>query len=271
VGINLQLEDFDKMSKIIPHISPIYPGGDLMVEDLHEAGGVPALMKRFHDKLNLKLQTVSGKNIEVIIQEAEIKNESVIRSIDNPVHAAGGLAILRGTLAPDGAVMKTSALPGKDYMFEGSSKVFNGEEEAYNAILNGQIDKGTVVIIRYEGPKGGPGMREMLSPTSAVVGMGLDKDIALVTDGRFSGGSRGPAIGHVSPEAAVGGPIALVQNGDRIRISVAEKKLDLLVDDYELEKRRKGWQPSNPKTKSKFLLRYSRDVSSASEGCVLKI
>jgi dihydroxy-acid dehydratase len=167
--------------------------------------------------------------------------------------------------------MKTSALPGKDYMFEGSSKVFNGEEEAYNAILNGQIDKGTVVIIRYEGPKGGPGMREMLSPTSAVVGMGLDKDIALVTDGRFSGGSRGPAIGHVSPEAAVGGPIALVQNGDRIRISVAEKKLDLLVDDYELEKRRKGWQPSNPKTKSKFLLRYSRDVSSASEGCVLKI
>ncbi|MGQ9780946.1 MAG: dihydroxy-acid dehydratase [Nitrososphaeria archaeon] len=268
--VRIGLEDFDALGRIIPHISPIYPGGEYMIEDLHASGGVPALMKRIRDRLHLSLPTVSGKNLGEIVDEANIVNEKVIRGFDDPVHPTGGLVILRGTLAPEGAVMKASALEAKDYVFEGRSRVYDCEEEAYDAIANGKVVKGDVVVIRYEGPKGGPGMREMLSPTSIIVGMGLDKDVALVTDGRFSGGSRGPAVGHVCPEAAVGGPIALVKEGDIVRISVPERRIDLLVDAGELEERRSRWSYSGPSTKSSFLLRYSRSVGSASEGCVLR-
>lgn len=267
---DLRLDDFGILSKSIPHITPIYPGGEFMVEDLHRAGGVPALMLRLKGKLNLTNLTVSGKTVEEIIDNAHILNSNVIRSFDNPVHPSGGLAVLRGSLAPEGALMKTAALKSNNFVFEGSSKVFDGEEKAFDAIINGQIEKGSVLVIRYEGPKGGPGMREMLSPTSAVVGMGLDKDIALITDGRFSGGSRGPAVGHVSPEAAIGGPIAVVEDGDLIRIDVPKRKLDLLVDLEEINERKTRWYYKGKETKSRFLLRYSRDVGSASEGCILK-
>jgi len=269
-GVEIGLDDFDGLSRIIPHISPIYPGGEYVIEDLHASGGVPALMKRIKARLHLNLPTVSGKQVNEIVENAMISNEEVIRELDKPIHPTGGVVILRGTLAPEGAVMKASALEAKDYVFEGRSKVYDCEEEAYDAITNGKVAKGDVVVIRYEGPKGGPGMREMLSPTSTIVGMGLDKDVALVTDGRFSGGSRGPAVGHICPEAAVGGPIALVEEGDLIKISVPERRIDLLVEADELERRRSGWRYSGPPTKSRFLLRYSRSVTSASEGCVLR-
>ncbi|MEM3402953.1 MAG: dihydroxy-acid dehydratase [Nitrososphaeria archaeon] len=266
----ISLEDFDRLSHIIPHISPIYPGGEFMVEDFHKAGGVPALMKSIREKLHTNMPTVLGKTVGAILEKAKINNKDIIRSFDSPVHPTGGLIILKGTLAPEGAVMKVSALKTKDYTFEGTAKVYDSEEEAYEAIINNKVEKGNVVVIRYEGPKGGPGMREMLSPTSAVVGMGLDEDIALVTDGRFSGGSRGPAVGHICPEAASGGPIALVEEGDLIKISVANRIIDLLVGKGELEDRRRKWVYHGPKTKSKFLLRYSRSVKSANEGCVLE-
>jgi dihydroxy-acid dehydratase len=269
-GIDLELEDFDRISEMVPHIAPIYPGGPFMLEDLHDAGGVPAIMNRLKERLHLDVDTVSGKKVEDIIREAVIKNEKVIRPVEKPVHEEGGLAVLRGSLAPEGAVIKTSALPAKSYVFEGFAKVFDCEEDAYEAIVKGRIEKGSVIVIRYEGPKGGPGMREMLSPTSAVVGMGMDKDVALVTDGRFSGGTRGPAVGHVAPEAAVGGPIALVKDGDRISIKLKERRLDLLVDQEELMERKGRWRPPRPKTASKFLLRYAEQVTSASEGCVLR-
>ncbi len=268
-GVDLKLEDFDRISQRIPHIAPIYPGGPYMVEDLHEAGGVPAIMKRIKDRLHLDLPTVSGLTIREIVEAAEIKDEEVIRPLERPVHREGGMVVLKGSLAPMGAVVKAAALQ-EDYVFEGRAKVFDSEEDAYQAIVGGKIEKGTVIVIRYEGPRGGPGMREMLSPTSAVVGMGMDRDVALVTDGRFSGGTRGPAVGHVCPEAADGGPIALVRDGDRIRISLPERRLDLLVDEEELERRRKSWRPPKPKTTSRFLLRYASQVGPASEGCVLK-
>jgi dihydroxy-acid dehydratase len=267
---DLKLNDFDIISRTVPHLTPIYPGGEYMVEDLHRAGGVPALMLNLKSKLNLQNPTVSGKTVGEILSKAQILDSNVIHSIDDPVHPSGGIAILRGSLSPEGAVMKTAALKDNDFVFEGSSKVFDGEEKAFDAIINGHIEKGSVLVIRYEGPKGGPGMREMLSPTSAVVGMGLDKYIALVTDGRFSGGSRGPAVGHVSPEAVVGGPIAVVKDGDMIKIDVPKRRLDLLVDREEVEERKANWKYNGKKMKSKFLLRYSRDVSSASIGCILQ-
>lgn len=268
-GVDLKLEDFDRISQQVPHIAPIYPGGPYMVEDLHDAGGVPAIMKRIKDKLHLNLPTVSGLMVREIIEAAEIKDEDVIRPLERPVHREGGMVVLKGSLAPMGAVVKAAALE-ENYVFEGEAKVFDSEEDAYQAIVDGRIEKGTVIIIRYEGPKGGPGMREMLSPTSAVVGMDMDKDVALITDGRFSGGTRGPAVGHVCPEAADGGPIALVKDGDKIRISIPERKLDLLVDEEELERRRREWRPPKPKTTSKFLLRYASQVGPASEGCILE-
>jgi dihydroxy-acid dehydratase len=227
-------------------------------------------MLNLKSKLNLQNPTVSGKTVGEILSKAQILDSNVIHGIDNPVHPSGGIAVLRGSLSPEGAVMKTAALKDNDFVFEGSSKVFDGEEKAFDAIINGHIEKGSVLVIRYEGPKGGPGMREMLSPTSAVVGMGLDKDIALVTDGRFSGGSRGPAVGHVSPEAVLGGPIAIIKDGDMIKIDVPKRRLDLLVDREEVEERKANWKYKGKEMKSKFLLRYSRDVSSASIGCILQ-
>lgn len=268
-GVPLELDDFDRLSRQVPHIAPIYPGGRFMLEDLHQAGGVPALLKRLQSKIFLDVPTVSGKRLGEIVEDGRIRRASVIRTLDSPVHKEGGLIVLRGSLAPDGALMKTSALPNEDYAFEGQAMTFDCEEDAYRMITEGGIRKGTAVIIRYEGPKGGPGMREMLSPTSAVVGMGIDREVVIITDGRFSGGTRGPAIGHVSPEAAVGGSIALVRDGDRIRVSAKRRRLDLLVGREEIKERRKYWRPPPPKSRSEFLLRYAAQVGSATEGCVL--
>jgi len=269
-GVDLKLDDFDRLGRKVPHIAPIYPGGRFMVEDLHRAGGVPALMKQLADRIHLDAYTVSGWRIADIVSQARVRDPSVIRDVNSPLRPEGGLVVLRGTLAPGGALMKTAALQNRDYAFEGRAKVYDGEEAAYAAITDGSVEKGTVVVIRYEGPAGGPGMREMLGPTSAIVGMNLDRYVALVSDGRFSGGTRGPAIGHVSPEAATGGPIALVKDGDPIRIAVPERRLDLLIEQEELEERKRNWTPRRPNTSSPLLLRYASLVESASEGCVLR-
>ncbi len=267
--VKLSLDDFDLMGKKVPHIAPIYPGGRYMIEDLHEAGGVPALMKALSNYINKEAYTVSGLTIGQIISNAEVKDHEVIRTPDNPVHKTGGIAILRGSLAPNGSVIKTAAI-GDDYYFKGKASPFNSEEEAFEAVIKGKIGEGRVIVVRYEGPKGGPGMREMLDITSAVVGMGIDDKVALITDGRFSGGTRGPAIGHVSPEAWDMGPIALVEEDDIIEIDVKNRKLDVMIDKRELEKRSQEWKRPDPKTTSRFLLRYSLQVTSADKGCVLK-
>ncbi|MDP8023522.1 MAG: dihydroxy-acid dehydratase [Nitrososphaeria archaeon] len=267
--VKLSLDDFDLMGKKVPHIAPIYPGGRYMIEDLHEAGGVPALMKALNNYINKEAYTVSGLTIGQIISNAEVKDHEVIRTPENPVHKTGGIAILRGSLAPNGSVIKTAAI-GDDYYFKGKASPFNSEEEAFEAVIKGKIGEGRVIVVRYEGPKGGPGMREMLDITSAVVGMGIDDKVALITDGRFSGGTRGPAIGHVSPEAWDMGPIALVEEDDIIEIDVKNRKLDVRIDKRELEKRSQEWKRPDPKTTSRFLLRYSLQVTSADKGCVLK-
>ncbi len=268
-GVELSLDDFDQISKKVPHIAPIYPGGRYMIEDLHEAGGVPALMKSLNDFINKELPTVSGLTIKQIINNAEIKNHEIIRDPSNPVHKTGGIAVLKGSLAPNGSVIKTAAI-GDDYYFKGKASPFDSEEEAFEAVIKGKIGEGRVIVVRYEGPKGGPGMREMLDITSAVVGMGIDDKVALITDGRFSGGTRGPAIGHVSPEAWDMGPIALVEEDDIIEIDVKNRRLEILVDKRELKKRSQKWKRPNPKSSSRFLLRYSLQVTSADKGCVLK-
>jgi len=268
-GTELSLDDFDEIGSKVPHIAPIYPGGKYMIEDLHDAGGVPAIMKSIKDKLNLNLPTVSGKTIGEIIRDAEIKNHDVIRNESDPVHKAGGIAVLKGNLAPNGSVIKTAALR-ENYVFSGKAIVFNSEEEAFKAVIGGRVQSGHVVVIRYEGPKGGPGMREMLDITSAIVGMKIDDKVALVTDGRFSGGTRGPAVGHVSPEAWDGGPIALVEDDDIIEIDVPGRKISIKVDDEELKARRERWVRPKIKTESPLLRRYSYFVTSADRGCVMR-
>lgn len=268
-GVPLTLDKFDEASRRIPHIAPVYPGGPYMMEDLHEAGGVPAIMRAIARYLNLDEPTVSGKRIGEIIEEAIVRNHDIIRDPSTPVHREGGIAVLRGTLAPSGAVVKTAAIQSENLVFRGPARGFDSEEEAYRAIMEGSIERGDVVIIRYEGPKGGPGMREMLSPTSAIVGMGLSKDVALITDGRFSGGTRGPCIGHVAPEAAVGGPIAFVRDGDEISIDIPSRRLDVLISDGELEERKTGWRKPEPKVRG-MLYRYAMLVGQADEGCILQ-
>ena len=268
-GVPLTLDRFDEISRRVPHIAPVYPGGPYMMEDLHEAGGVPAIMKAIAGYLNLEEPTVSGKRVGEIIEEAGVRDRDVIRDPSTPIHREGGIAVLKGTLAPRGAVVKTAAIRRENLIFKGSARVFNSEEEAYGAIMDGGIGKGDVVIIRYEGPKGGPGMREMLSPTSAIVGMGLSEDVALITDGRFSGGTRGPCIGHVTPEAAVGGPIAFVEDGDEILIDIPSRRLDVLISGEELKKRRRRWREPELKVRG-LLYRYAISVEQADKGCVLK-
>jgi dihydroxy-acid dehydratase len=242
------------------------------MQDLHEAGGIPALMKELSKKnlLHLDLITVTGKTVGENIKDAQIQNPEVIRSIEKPYRETGGLAILRGNLAPDGAVVKEAAVAPEMLYHEGPARIFNSEEEAVDAIFAKKINKGDVIVIRYEGPKGGPGMREMLSPTSAIAGMGLDKDVALITDGRFSGATRGASIGHVSPEAMEGGPIALLEEGDIIRIDIKNRRLDVLLSDEEMAERRAKWQAPEPKIKTGYLARYARMVTSACTGAVLK-
>lgn len=268
-GVELPLEVFDELSRTTPHIANMLPGGEHYLEDLDAAGGIPAVLKRL-GKLIHNTMTLSGFTTHQIAQRAEIYDENVIRPLDKAYHKEGGIAILRGNLAPGGAVVKQSAVSPRMMVFEGNAKVYNSEEEGMKAILNGEIKPGDVVVIRYEGPKGGPGMREMLSPTATIAGMGLSESVALITDGRFSGGTRGPCIGHISPEAMEGGPIAIVQNGDRIKIDIPKRRIDLLLPEEEIQRRLSRWRPPKPKITKGWLARYARLVSSAGTGAVMK-
>ncbi len=270
-GVKIDLHDFDEISKKTPVLAKINPAGPYFVEDLHKAGGVLGIMKELEPYLNLDVITVTGKTLRELLKDAKIYNREVIRPRDNPYSKEGGIAILWGSLAPEGAVVKQSAVAPEMMKFEGEAVVFDREEDAVKAILNGEIRKGQVVVIRYEGPKGGPGMREMLAATSAITGAGLEKDVALITDGRFSGATRGPAIGHVSPEAMDGGPIALVENGDIISIDIPNRKLDLKVPEEELIERKKRWKPPEPKVKKGYLRLYASIAESASKGAVWRI
>jgi len=267
-GVNLSLSLFNEIGKRTPHLVSLRPGGDYFMEDFEWAGGIPGLLNTLKDEISDHI-TVSGKILRLVAQEGEVFNKDVIRDLSNPYHKEGGIAILYGSLAPQGAVVKQSAVSEKMKRFKGRARVFNSEEEAISAIYEGKIREGEVIVIRYEGPKGGPGMREMLSPTSAVVGMGLAESVALITDGRFSGGTRGPCIGHICPEAAEGGPIALLRDEDEIVIDIPEGKLEVNLSREEIEERRKNWEKPSPKVKEGYLARYSELVSSSSEGAVL--
>ncbi len=272
LGVDLPLEVFDEISKKVPHIVDISPSGKHFVVDLDRAGGVPAVMKRLAEAglIHKDALTVTGKTVWENVKNAIVKDENVIRPLDKPYHPFGGLAILKGTLAPNGAVVKASAVKKELWKFKGKAKVFDQEEDAVKAIRNGEIEPGTVIVIRYEGPRGGPGMREMLTATAAVMALGLGDKVALVTDGRFSGATRGPAIGHVSPEAAVGGPIALVQDGDEILIDIENRRLDLLVDEKELQRRKEVWKPKVKPLRRGILRRYARMALSADKGGALE-
>ncbi|HBF5908654.1 dihydroxy-acid dehydratase [Clostridioides difficile] len=271
-GIELNLDFFDEISEKTPCLTKLSPSGKHHIEDLHMAGGIPAIMNELSkiNGINLDCKTVTGKTIGENIRNCEIENEEVIHTLKNPYSNQGGLAILKGNLALNGAVVKKSAVAEEMLVHEGPARVFNSEEEAVNAIFGKEINKGDVIVIRYEGPKGGPGMKEMLSPTSAVAGMGLDKHVALLTDGRFSGATRGASIGHISPEAMKGGLIGLVEEGDIIFINIPDKKLELKVDEVEIENRKLKFKPLEPKIKHGYLSRYAKLVTSANTGAVLK-
>ncbi|MCC0632991.1 dihydroxy-acid dehydratase [Clostridioides sp. ZZV15-6388] len=271
-GIELNLDLFDEISEKTPCLTKLSPSGKHHIEDLHMAGGIPAIMNEISKikGINLDCKTVTGKTIGENIKNCEIKNEEVIHTLENPYSSQGGLAILRGNLATNGAVVKKSAVAEEMLVHEGPARVFNSEEEAVSAIFGKKINKGDVIVIRYEGPKGGPGMKEMLSPTSAVAGIGLDKHVALLTDGRFSGATRGASIGHISPEAMEGGLIGIVEEGDIISINIPDKKLELKVSDVEMEKRKSKFKPLEPKIKHGYLSRYAKLVTSANTGAVLK-
>ena len=268
-GIDLPLSLFDKISKATPHISSILPGGKYFMEDLDAAGGIPAVMKRLGSLLHDRM-TLSGKSISQIARESKIFDEDVIRPVKNPYHKEGGIAVLKGNIAPNGAVVKQIAISSKMLKFKGKAVVFDAEEKAMKAILDGDIKRGSVVVIRYEGPKGSPGMREMLSPTSAIVGMGLAEDVALITDGRFSGGTQGPCIGHISPEAAAGGPIAVLKDGDEIIIDIPNRKLDAKLTQFEIRSRFSHWKPPEQKVKNGYLARYAKLATSADKGAILE-
>lgn len=267
-GIELPLGIFDKISKATPNIVSLEPAGNFYMEDLDSAGGIPAVMKRLKPYLQNN-PTVGGKRIYQIADTAKILDDEVIRPFSRAYRKEGGMAILFGNLAPKGAVVKQAAVSFKMMRFSGKAVVFNSEEKAMQVIMQGKIRKGEVLVIRYEGPAGGPGMREMLSPTSAIVGMGLADYVALITDGRFSGGTKGPCIGHISPEASSGGPIAILKDGDIISIDIPERKLEVKLSKTEIEKRFKNWKPLAPKIKTGYLARYSRLVSSADKGAIL--
>jgi len=270
--ISLNLDLLNKISTKTPHLCQLSPAGSHHLQDLNEAGGIPAVMAELSKKglINVNSLTVTGKTVKNNLKNIKVRDYTVIRKIDNPYHPVGGIAILRGNLAPDGAVVKQSAVAPEMMRNKGKARVFDAEEQAVKAILGGKIKPGDVIVIRYEGPKGGPGMREMLTPTSAIAGMGLDKDVALITDGRFSGGTRGAAIGHISPEAAEGGLIALVKEGDIIEIDIPAKKISLQVDQATLNKRKASWKPPAPKIKEGYAYRYAQQVMSASTGAVFK-
>lgn len=267
----ITLDMANSISEQTPNLCHLAPAGEHHVQDLYAAGGVQAIMNELSKKDLLKLDTitVTGKTLGENISSCPVKDYTVIRPIDEPYSQTGGIAVLKGNLALDGSVVKRSAVAKEMLKHEGPAKVFDSEEDAIDAIYKGKIAKGDVVVIRYEGPKGGPGMREMLSPTSAICGMGLDKDVALITDGRFSGATRGAAIGHVSPEAVEGGPIAFVKDGDIIEIDIEKCVLNVKISPEEMEKRKEDWAPNEPKIKTGYLRRYSRMVSSAMQGAVM--
>lgn len=272
-GVELSLETFDEISSKVPNITKLSPAGQHYLVDLYQAGGISAVLRQLDQaKLLAGGQiTVTGKTLTENITEAEVLDDSVIHPLDKPYLKEGGIAILRGNIAPDGAVVKQSAVVPEMLVHEGPARVFESEEEAFDAIMGGKIKKGDVIVIRYEGPKGGPGMREMLSPTAALGGMGLDKEVALITDGRFSGGTRGAAIGHISPEAAEKGPIAIVQEGDIIQIDMPGRTLNVKLSDEEIQSRLAAWQKPAPKVGgSSYLARYASLVTSASTGAVVK-
>ncbi len=272
-GVDLNMEIVNEMSAKTPNLCHLAPAGPTYMEDLNEAGGVYAVMNELNKKnlLYTDIVTVTGKTVGENIADCINKDPEVIRPVENPYSETGGIAVLKGNLAPDTGVVKRSAVVPEMMVHEGPARVFDCEEDAIDAIKGGKIIAGDVVVIRYEGPKGGPGMREMLNPTSAIAGMGLGSSVALITDGRFSGASRGASIGHVSPEAAVGGPIALVEEGDIIRINIPENKLEVAVSDEEMAERRAKWQPREPKVTTGYLARYAAMVTSGNRGAILEI
>ena len=271
-SIKLDLNLFNVISDQTPHLCNMSPAGAHHLQDLYEAGGVQAVMKELAGKDLIKLHTltVNGKTTGENITSREVLRRDVIRPLDNPWHTTGSIAILEGNLAPGGAVVKRTAVAQDMWRHKGPARVFDTEEDAQEAIFSQKINKGDVVVIRYEGPKGGPGMREMLIATSALVGMGLDKDVTLITDGRFSGATRGPAIGHISPEAIEGGPIALLRDGDIIEIDIYQKKLVVHLSDDELVRRKENWKRPEPKVKKGYLYQYAKLASSANEGGIFK-
>lgn len=269
-GVKLNLDLFDQISDEVPQITNMRPGGEYTMLDLEYAGGIPALMKRLEESLNLDLITVSGQTLGEILNKAKVQDKEVIRPISNPYRKRGGIAILYGNLAPDGAVVKYGAVSEKMMKHQGPARVFESEEGAVKAISDQEIGSGDVVVIRYEGPKGGPGMREMLGPTASIAGMGLTESVALITDGRFSGGTHGLCVGHISPEASVGGPIAIVEEGDQILIDISNRKLELSISDSEMKERQKEWEPPKSEFEKGYLETYSRMVGSAANGAVLR-
>ena len=271
-GVNINLNLFNEISATTPHLCKLSPAGEHHMEDLYRAGGIQAMFNELNRKglINTGCMTVSARTVGENIASTPVLDHDVIRPLDNPYSQTGGLAILFGNLAPEGAVVKKSAVAEEMMYHEGPARVFDSEEESVEAILAGKIVAGDVIVIRYEGPAGGPGMREMLTPTSAIAGIGLDKEVALITDGRFSGATRGASIGHVSPEAVAGGLIALVEEGDLIRINIPACRLDLMVDTEILEKRQARWKVPEPKIKSGYMQRYAKMVQSASSGAIFK-
>ena len=268
-GIELSIEAFDRISRTTPHLCNMLPGGPTYMEDLDAAGGIPGVLSRF-TKMLKPSPTVSGRSIVDNAKAGRVGNDDVIRTLNNAYHREGGIAVLKGNLAPDGCVVKQTAVSDKMKKFGGTAIVFDSEEESMKAILAGKVKAGHVIVIRYEGPKGGPGMREMLSPTSTISGMGLGESVVLLTDGRFSGGTRGPCIGHISPEAAEGGPISIVKNGDKIVLDIPSRTLTLKLSNAEIKKRLAKWKPREPKIKSGWLARYAKVVTSANTGAILK-
>lgn len=267
-GVEISLDTFDEMSREIPHITRLSPAGNHTMLDLDRAGGIPAVLKVIESKIHPEVITCTGKSIQENIKDAKVKDQEVIRPLDNPIDKEGGIAILRGNLAPRGSVVKIAAVEDDMKVHKGPAKVFDSEEECVTAIYNGEIQEGDVIVIRYEGPKGGPGMREMLNPTSAISGMGI-KSVALITDGRFSGGTRGPCIGHVSPEAMTGGPLAALKDGDTIKINMKTRDLQVELGDEEIKKRLKNAVIPDKKVKG-WLSRYRKLASSADKGAILK-
>lgn len=269
MNVPLSLETFDSLGRNVPHLCNMSPGGPYTMEELDRAGGIPAVMNEISSLLHINALTITGKSVSENILNKQVVDREIIRSLSNPVHKEGGLAILRGNLAPNGAVVKTAAVPLTMGIYSGLALAFNSEEAAMKAIMEDKVRKGDVVVIRYEGPKGGPGMREMLSVTGAIAGIGLLNSVALITDGRFSGGSQGLCVGHISPEAAEGGPIAVIEDGDIIEINIPERRITLKIDEEELQKRIGAWKPMYNKELKGYLRRYQTMVGSANTGATL--